>query len=201
MHIDAACNEHLPVFRPADGYRSPHPLGVAERRALRKNAGTRAGHPHLPFARGITDQTDRLGYCRKVLLGNRLQIVASEKPVLNSRCSKVRYFARFGISCQFRRGENKRSRHRHAGCHHDVSGRRKHDRLKSLTDEGIQQRFKDLEADTALRREWEEQRANVAQEMDAVPADARIPVDDARRAQRSAERAFDESDAAHRFEE
>jgi DNA repair exonuclease SbcCD ATPase subunit len=71
-------------------------------------------------------------------------------------------------------------------------------RLKALTDDGIQQRFKDLEADTALRREWEEQQANVAQEMDAVPADARIPVDDARRAQRSAERAFDESDAAHR---
>jgi DNA repair exonuclease SbcCD ATPase subunit len=71
-------------------------------------------------------------------------------------------------------------------------------RLKALTDDGIQQRFKDLDADTALRREWEEQRANVAQEMDAVPADARIPVDDARRAQRSAERAFDECDAAHR---
>jgi DNA repair exonuclease SbcCD ATPase subunit len=71
-------------------------------------------------------------------------------------------------------------------------------RLKALTDDGIQQRFKDLAADTALRREWEEQRANVAQEMDAVPADARIPVDDARRAQRSAERAFDASDAAHR---
>lgn len=71
-------------------------------------------------------------------------------------------------------------------------------RLKALTDDGVQKRFKDLEADTALRREWEEQRANVAQEMAAVPADARIPVDDARHAQRSAERAFTESDAAHR---
>jgi DNA repair exonuclease SbcCD ATPase subunit len=71
-------------------------------------------------------------------------------------------------------------------------------RLKTLTAAGVEQRFKDLEADTALRREWEEQQANVAQEMDAVPADARIPVGDARRAQRSAERAFDESDAAHR---
>lgn len=71
-------------------------------------------------------------------------------------------------------------------------------RLKALTAAGIETRFKALEADTALRREWEEQKAKVAHDMDAVPDDARISVDDAKRAQRSADRAFAESDTAHR---
>ncbi len=70
--------------------------------------------------------------------------------------------------------------------------------LRSLTAAGIEERFKALEADTALRREWESQRVQIRHEMADVPDDARIPVDDARRAQRSAELAFAECDTAHR---
>lgn len=71
-------------------------------------------------------------------------------------------------------------------------------RLTALTAAGIERRFQALEADTLVRREWEGQKAKLTQDMDAVPADARIAVDDARRAQRATEEAFDETDAAHR---
>lgn len=70
--------------------------------------------------------------------------------------------------------------------------------LRELAADGIEQRFKQLEADVTLRREWEEQKEKVVLDMEAVPADARIPLNDAKQAQRTAEQAFDECDAAHR---
>ncbi|MBP3957852.1 SMC family ATPase [Gemmata sp. G18] len=70
--------------------------------------------------------------------------------------------------------------------------------LRRLAADGIEPRFRQLEADATLRREWEERQRKVVQEMGAVPADARIAVADARQAQRSAEQVFALCDTAHR---
>lgn len=63
---------------------------------------------------------------------------------------------------------------------------RSDDRRQHLAASGVEDDFKQLQTDEALRHEWEKQRQSIQDEIESLPAEARVPVSDVEAGERAA---------------